>query len=395
MKILRPIIILVVFVFSFQMQGKSQIFSFQSASEISNFTNHNGINQDGNLALCRDMKGNVWAVLGHTNMGGLKIWKGSSVDNMIYKYDAALNFKLGAAGIAFNNINYPDGPKSRGQVWPFGLYIGSTGKFYCYIHNETGWASGGTGYTINGQFEGEPDFRHIGLMTSLDSGRTWNFDGWIITSSEKSFTTKYLPEPELTGAQVGPQYSLGAGDHSLFVNPNDKYMYLFYTKIYINSAGKDHTDSIYVARAPKNNPTIWTKWYKGGWGQSGNSGKESAVIGHYGYGPSVAWSTYLNKYILISMYRPVWNPSSKTGICALQMSVCNDWKNQNWASPQLVKSFPGDSTIIPSAYWTICNTDSSGNIKVVGKTFRLFHNLWANDVKKIDITTNYLNEVKR
>ena len=77
---------------------------------------------------------------------------------MIYKYDALLNFNVGAAGIAFNNMNYPDGPKSRGQIWPCGLYIDSIGKFYCYLHNETGEPAGGTGYNLYGLVEGKRDF---------------------------------------------------------------------------------------------------------------------------------------------------------------------------------------------------------------------------------------------
>ncbi|SDD32565.1 hypothetical protein SAMN04487894_10834 [Niabella drilacis] len=363
-------------------RGRAQKFYFKDVSKLSGFTNAKGIHQDGNLALCRDRSGNLWGIFGHTAKGELKVWKGASADRMHYRYDAALNFKLGAAGLAFDNIPYPDGPKSRGQIWPLGLYIDSNDTFYCYIHNETGWYAGGTGYTINEQFEGEPDFRHIGLMTSIDHGHTWNFDGWIITAQEKSYSTRYLPDPQLKGGQEGPEYALGAGDCSLFENPNDEYLYLFYTKIYTKNG--TFTDSTCVARALKKSPGTWNKWYNGAWTQPANNGLESPIYGHQGYGPSVAWSRYLKKYIIVSSYRAGWDPKGK---CSLQLSVCSDWENQQWTPPELLDACKGDTLIVPSVYLTITNTYTSGNIKVVGKTFSIFHNLWANDIKRVEVTT--------
>jgi len=104
------------------------------------------------------------------------------------------------------------------------------GKFYAYFHNETGWGADETSYNAYAHKEGEPDFRHIGLMASSDQGRTWDFKGWIITSHRPSWTNRYKPDGVGDG-QHSDIVFLGAADHSLFVNSLDGFMYIFYGQI--------------------------------------------------------------------------------------------------------------------------------------------------------------------
>lgn len=137
-----------------------------------NLTNQNGVYQDSLLTYAADRSGRFWALLGHTNLGGISVWSGSSLLDLKKEYDAQYCFALGEAGQAFSGIPYPDGPLSRGQIWPCGLWINKeTNRFYCLIHNETGWGAGKTSYTARAQEEGEPDFRHTtGLSCQPTTG---------------------------------------------------------------------------------------------------------------------------------------------------------------------------------------------------------------------------------
>ena len=88
-----------------------------------NLTNQNGVYQDSLLTYAADRSGRFWALLGHTNLGGISVWSGSSLLDLKKEYDAQYCFALGEAGQAFSGIPYPDGPLSRGQIWPCGLWI--------------------------------------------------------------------------------------------------------------------------------------------------------------------------------------------------------------------------------------------------------------------------------
>jgi hypothetical protein len=123
-----------------------------SASSMSQFTNANGVWQDGLLGLSRDGQGNLWAFVGHTGIGELSVWEGSTVDDLERKYFVKFNFEFGRAGKAFDGIAYPDGPRSRGWIWPFALWVDpQDGKFYAYFHNETGYGAAETSYGAYGR----------------------------------------------------------------------------------------------------------------------------------------------------------------------------------------------------------------------------------------------------
>jgi len=53
-----------------------------SPSSLSQFTNANGVFQDSVLALFRDNKGSLWALAGHSHLGGISVWRGTTIDNL-------------------------------------------------------------------------------------------------------------------------------------------------------------------------------------------------------------------------------------------------------------------------------------------------------------------------
>ena len=351
-----------------------------SPSSLSQFTNANGVYQDSVLALFRDNKGSLWALAGHSHLGGISVWRGTAIDNLKKLYYIKYNFSLGKAGKAFNTIPYPDGPRSRGDIWPMGLWINpQNGKFYCPVHNETfSYPHQTTNYNVYGQGEGGPPFRHLGFMVSSDQGRSWDFKGWIITSHEPCWTSSYRPDGVNDG-QDSNTVLLGAGDASLFVNSQDHYMYIFYTQMSWDMKAKTTTmDQIYVARASvdsKGMPGTWKKYFAGSFSEPGNMGKETAIL-EDGVEPCVAYDTFLNKYIMTTYRRSY--ADTKRGAC--QISFSNDLVR--WTNPEPLALDRKDLSV---PYFTIFNPEPLGPHNFIGQAFGLLAGSNGTDVSKVTV----------
>lgn len=352
------------------------------------FINANGVYQDCILAFRRDSEGSIWLLVGHTNLGTVTRWKGNSVDTMKCLGDVVYNFKLGVAGEAFNGTHYPSGPFSRGQLWPMGLWIDkTTGVFYCYIHNETGWGAEDTAYTVHEQQTGEPDFRHIGVMSSKDKGLSWNFEGWIISDEAPCWSEKYRPDGITEGGQKLDDICLGAGDFSLFANDKDGYLYIFYTmhsKSFIDGVKPKRQNGVYVARAPMDSnglPGSWMKYYNGSFCELGLMGKATPVFLE-GCIPCITYNTYLQKYIMTTYDAKLW----QNGEGALILALSDDLINWTDAAP--VATSRKD---ISNPYFTMLGVSDGAELSITGKTFRMFMESNGTDVEKFDITINSEN----
>lgn len=316
-------------------------------SEVSStvLTNDAGVHQDGVIAYAYDDRETIWTVVGHTNSGTVSVWHGSSFDSIQKQYDARFLFALGRAGYAFHASNYPDGPKSRGQIWPCGLWIQKvTNRFYCLFHNETGWGAGDSSYTIFGQEEGEPDFRHIGLMISDDYGKTWDFAGWILTSSKRCWTDEYNADM-LDVGQSGQSICLGCGDFSVWPDEQSQYLYLFYTQhtVYRWNTGCIE-DQVFVARClfrDLDDPSAWRKYDGDGFRAFGNGGNDYALFSH-GAVPSVCQLD--DQYVMSTYNRAAW----REGTCTLQLSFSTDLVH--WSPPQRLSSGRPD---LSNPYFTL------------------------------------------
>ena len=242
--------------------------------------------QDGTTPMYRDENGKLWAMSGHSHLGAINMFCGSSLDDMKKVYEIQTNFCVGHADYAFSGIRYPDGNKPVGSIWPFGLYIcPNTHRFFCFFHNETGWNGKGTGYDAYGLCNTpkiDSDFRHIGLMHSDDEGKNWTFDRWVLTGEDVNFTEKYNPGAGNVIGQKSGNICLGSGDFSLFVEPDGEYMYIFYNKIYVDTEKEVWEGcDVYVARTRKRTDGImgdFVKYYDGAFCEAGNFGKETAIV---------------------------------------------------------------------------------------------------------------------
>jgi hypothetical protein len=345
-----------------------------SPATMTKFINANKVWQDGGLAFRRDSEGTVWALLGHTNKGGVTLWKGTGIDEMEMVGPVTYNFKIGLAGEAFNGTHYPSGPLSRGQLWPMGLWIDKgTGRFYCYIHNETGWGAAESAYTVHRQERGEPDFRNIGLMSSGDKGLSWDFEGWIIADEAVSYSEEYRPDGITEGGQKLDNICLGSGDFSMFANEKDGYLYIYYSQLcysFVEGVKPSRPSAVCVARAPMETngmPGSWMKYYDGSFSQPGQMGKADIVF--TGLWPCVTYNTYLKKYIATG--------TNGTIVAGLSDDLVH------WTD---IKNIATDRDDIKNPYYTMIDPTGNADLQVTGKTFRVYTEHNGTDVRQFDVT---------
>ena len=317
-------------------------------------------------------------------MGSICMFKGNNLEDMKKVYPIKTLFEVGHADYAFNNINYPEGVKPRGSIWPFGLYIcPKTHRFFVFFHNETGWNGKGSGYDSKGYCETpyfDTDFRHIGLMHSDDEGKTWLFDRWVITSEEPCFSELFHPEGFIGVGQSSEILSTGSGDFTTYIE-ND-YLYIFYNIIRTNANNLWwESCNTYVARTRlKEDGTMgdFVKYYKGAFTEPGNMGKESPISSNTWHS-RIIYSEHDGYYYMA--YNPV-QPHVKTYVLADKLVIKKSRNLFEWDNATKVEI----DEEIHGHYFTIVPANVMDN-PFVNKTnkFSVLISGSALDVKGFDI----------
>jgi len=310
------------------------------------FVNAVGIYQDGTTPLYRDVDGRLWGMSGHSHVGHIGMFCGTSLEDMREVYAIQTHFCVGHADYAFSGICYPEGVKPRGSLWPFGLYIcPKTHRFFCFFHNESGWNGKGTAYDAFGLCEKprvDSDFRHVGLIHSDDEGKNWTFDRWVLTANTASFTESYNPMEDCTIGQKMGRLCLGSGDFSIYVEPDGEYIYLFYSMIYVNTdTGVWEDCDGYVARTRKRSDGLmgdFVKYYDGSFSESGLFGCESMVLAD-GWHPRVVYSEPEKLYLMSSKpiiaYKKGKIPDADDKGKVVQIATSSDLIH--WSKPEIVR----------------------------------------------------------
>ena len=344
------------------------------------------IHQDSVIGLSRDKEGRLWATAGHIAYGHIGVFCGENADTLEELYPAAAGFQWGKAGVAFQGTRYPDGPYARGEFWATGLWIDpETGIFHALIHNETGWSAEDSAYTVFRQETGEPDFRHIGYITSGDQGRTWQFERWAITSSDPCYTYRYQPDG-LTGGQTGDIVNLGAGDLSVFYHEEQRMLYVFYSMLWYDIDGRDvAADKIYCARAKRNADGKlgeFEKYCDGAFCMAGNCGRETAVMAG-GSEPCVAYSETIGRYIMTTYNRRRWYEGKTT----LQVSYSDDLVT--WSKPELCVEAHEELSL---PYLPLCGREKGKPHHTLGDTFDLLASTNNTDVLRFEVKVEAYEE---
>ena len=349
-------------------------------------SNQNDIHQDAVIGICRDKSGELWALAGHIGYGHIEVLRGTDASNLQTAYPIAINFEYGSAGNAFNGSRYPDGPFSRGEFWPTGFWIDhKTGWFHALIHNETGWAAGTDAYTVYGQEEGEPDFRHIGYIYSKDQGRTWDFDRWVITAREPCYSELYRPD-HLTQGQAPGIVCLGAGDLSVFYRQETEELFLYYSMIWYDTDGRrTAADKIYCAKSSVGSDgklREFQKYCDGSFCTTGNCGRESAILSG-GAEPCVAYSETAGRFIMTTYNRTQWEKNAPT----LQVSYSDDLVT--WSEPEQCVSEHSELSL---PYFTLVGRNAGKPHNHLGDSFHVLANTNNTDVMCFEVDVSSVDE---
>jgi hypothetical protein len=275
----------------------------------------------------------------------------------------------------YHNENYP-------LNYP---YRADTGEGYMFDN----WPVGLLGDTT------EAAVCRIGIMKSVDAGRTWTDKGIILEDKQ--------PRMILKPYNTSVNFAGGVGDPSAVVCNN--YLYVFYSEYgYPGTYGEEPYDParewsgqcISVGRIALNEldyPAKKARRWDGigftipydGIGKpirtlqiplAEGGGPTSSAEAKYYWGPSVSWNYYLQAWVMLMARaeRPKWGGSSVFISFNHHKDLGEALNSQDWSKPVLLLDKPGDVVWYPSLQPTSSTEDirKKNTCLQMGKRARLY-----------------------
>lgn len=235
----------------------------------------------------------------------------------------------------------------------------------------------------------------IGIMKSVDAGRTWENKGIVLEDHQ--------PRLILRPHNTGINFAGGVGDPSAVTN--GKYLYIFYGEygypgIYHSStydtAYEWRGQCISMARillADLDKPELKAKRWDGKGFNSGadgigypvssiqiplaqGGGPASSPTAKYYWGPSVSWNTYLNCWVMLMAKAegPSWKGNSIYISFNRNKDFSDGNSSQQWTTPQLLVKKEGHTLWYPSLQPVNNDSDKSSKYTSLqlGQKARLF-----------------------
>ncbi len=275
------------------------------------------------------------------NLGTAARYTGPDIDHMTRVEDGA----------------YPEGMTScwfLGGMW----YDPSERKLYAPMHIEH-----------DGIRRTYPFSRKIALATSTDKGRTWHYEGDIITSE-----TYYYPHDFFKFSGSG--YGIGVADFGFYVDRRGGYFYVFPDEGWASRATRSMRWNSRAARcaiSDKMAPGKWKYFYNGKWDEPALGGKSSTVAPSHLWG--VAYSAVLNKYIC--MFLGNQDPPNQGNIDGIYIGCCTDLGKQDWIWGYCPEAMFGFMNLITTA-----GTDTAATCD---DAFRYYSYFGSGDFQRLDI----------
>ena len=214
--------------------------------------------------------------------------------------------------------------------------------------------------------------RKIALATSTDKGKTWKYEGDIIT-----------PETYFYNHDVykfsGTDHCNGLGDFGFYVDTRGGYAYIFPLEGWYPKGQWGALWAPRVARCALKNklaPGKWEFFYNGKWEESALGGKSTIVQGCHMW--CIMYSTYLNKYVCIATENkdPWWGDYSYN-VNGVMIGTCSDLSKQDWKWGYCPEAMFG--------FQKAFNAEGT-DVLTCGQKFRLYAYMDGNSFQRLDFT---------
>ncbi|OJV41379.1 MAG: hypothetical protein BGO25_16800 [Acidobacteriales bacterium 59-55] len=275
------------------------------------------------------------------NLGTVARFKGPDIDHMTRVEDGT----------------YPDGMTAcwfLGGMW----YDESEQKLYAPMHVEQ-----------DGIRRTFPGSRKIALGTSTDQGKTWHYEGDIITSENYYYAPDFFKFS-------GSGYGIGVADFGFYVDKRDGYFYVFPDDAWTSRESNIRRWNSRAARCSitdKMAPGKWKYFYNGTWDEPALGGKSSTVAPSHLWG--ITYSTPLNRYIC--MFLANQDPPTHDNIDGIFIGSCTDLGKQDWVW--------GYCPEAPFGFMNLINSDGTGVADVSSDSFRFYSYFANNSFDRMDI----------
>lgn len=210
--------------------------------------------------------------------------------------------------------------------------------------------------------------RKIILATSTDKGRTWRYEGDIITAE-----TYYYSHEAVKFSGSG--YSNGVCDFGFYADTRGGYFYIFPDEAWFlkgSAAARWNVRAARCAIGDKMAPGKWRYFYKGKWDEPALGGKSSAVAPSHFWG--VIYSSYLEKYIC--MFPSNQDPVTEKNVDGVYIGACSDLGKQDWIWGYCPEAAFG--------FITLMNSQGT-NVIACSQSFRYYSYGEKNSFQRLDV----------
>jgi hypothetical protein len=240
-------------------------------------------------------------------------------------------------------------------------YDESERKLYAPMHVEQ-----------NGQRRSDPvavwGCRKIVLATSTDKGKTWGYEGDIVTSEVYFY-------PHDVYKFSGSDYCNGVADFGFYVDRRGGYFYIFPDQGWAPKGSGAMRWGVCAARCAIPDKMASGKWkyfYNGKWDEPALGGKSSLVAPSHLWG--VLYSTYADKYVC--MFQGNQDPPNQKNIDGVYIGACSDLAKQDWIWGYCPEAMFG--------FMTLLNAEGT-DVGQCGQIFRYYAYGGSLDFQRLDV----------
>lgn len=214
-----------------------------------------------------------------------------------------------------------------------------------------------------------PFSRKIILATSTDKGRSWKYEGDIITSE-----TYYYPYDFFKFSGHG--FGIGVADFGFYADVRGGYFYVFPDEAWSLRAKRAMRWNSRAARCAirdKMAPGKWNYFYNGKWEEPALGGKSSIVAPSHLWG--VTYSKTLNLYV--GMLLGNQDPPVRDNIDGIYIGACTDLGKQDWVWGHCPEAMFG--------FMNLINAEGTDVAWTCDDRFRRYAYFEKDDFQRLDI----------